>query len=253
MNGILFYPAGDSPALTFAIRRLRDLGYAVADHPATDVTHLLLGVPSFDDAGNLRGGGDLNAVLSQLPKNVTVIGGNLQHPLLERYATMDLLQDAWYLAQNAAITADCALQVARSHLPVVLQGCPVLILGWGRIGKCLSKLLKASGAYVTVAARKETDLAMLQALGYEAEQIEKLRYGLVKYRLIFNTVPYPVLDQEQAGHCSSDCIKIELASRPGIVGEDVIQARGLPGKMAPESAGLLIAKSVIRQIAHKEA
>ena len=127
------------------------------------------------------------------------------------------------------------------------------VLGWGRIGKCLAQLLKASGAYVTVAARKETDLAMLQALGYEAEQIETLRYGLVKYRLIFNTVPYPVLDQEQASHCSNDCVKIELASRPGIVGDDVIQARGLPGKMAPESAGLLIAKSVIRQIAHKEA
>lgn len=252
MNGILFYPAGDSPALTFAIRRLRDLGYAVTDNPSKNVTHLLLGVPSFDDSGNLRGGRDLEGILSQLPKTVTVVGGNLRHPLLEGYATMDLLQDARYLAQNAAITADCALQVARNHLPIVLQSCPVLILGWGRIGKCLAKLLKASGAHVTVAARKETDLAMLQALGYEAEQIEKLRFGLVKYRLIFNTVPYLILDQDQVYHCSRDCVKVELASRPGIAGEDVIQARGLPGKMAPESAGLLIAKSVIRQIAHKE-
>lgn len=250
MNGILFYPAGDSPALRFAIRQLRDLGYAVTDIPSKDVSHLLLSVPSFDDSGNLRGGENLEYLLSQLPKTVTVVGGNLDHPLLKGYSTVDLLQDPQYLAENAAITADCALQVARSHLPVVLQGCQVLILGWGRIGKCLAKLLKAIGAHVSVAARKETDLAMLQALGYEAEQIENLRYGLVKYRLVFNTVPYPVLDQEQAGHCSSDCVKIELASRPGIVGEDVIQARGLPGKIAPESAGLLIAKSVIRQIAH---
>lgn len=252
MNGILIYPAGDSPALTFAIRRLRNLGYAVTDNPGKDVTHLLLSVPSFDDSGNLRGGGDLADLLAQLPKTVTVVGGNLHHPLLEGYATIDLLQDARYLAQNAAITADCALQVARNHLPVVLEGCPVLVLGWGRIGKSLAKLLQATGAYVTVAARKETDLAMLQALGYEAEQTEKLRFGLVKYRLIFNTVPHLVLDQEQVCYCSPDCVKVELASRPGIAGEDVIQARGLPGKMAPESAGLLIAKSVIRQIAPKE-
>ena len=176
----------------------------------------------------------------------------MHHPLLEGYTTIDLLEDARYLAQNAAITADCALQVARNHLPVVLQGCPVLILGWGRIGKNLAKLLQASGAHVTVAARKETDLAMLQALGYEAEQMEKLRFGLVRYRLIFNTVPHLVLDPEQVCHCRPDCVKIELASRPGIAGQDVISARGLPGKMAPESAGLLIAKSVIRQIAHKE-
>ena len=252
MKGILLYCAGNSPAMPFACRNLEDRGFEFAPTAAPDVTHLLLSVPSFDDSGHLRDGGDLGDLLARLPKTVTVLGGNLHHPLLEGYATIDLLQDAWYLAQNAAITADCALQVARNHLPVVLERCPVLVLGWGRIGKCLAKLLKATGAHVTVAARKETDLAMLQALGYEAEQTEKLRFGLVKYRLIFNTVPHLVLDQDQICHCGSDCVKIELASCPGIAGTDVIQARGLPGKMAPESAGLLIAKSVIRQIAPKE-
>lgn len=252
MNGIVFYPAGESAALTYALQRLRELGCGISDTPDENVTHLLLPVPSFDGEGKLRGGGDLPQILSGLPKNVTVIGGNLQHPLLEAYTTLDLLQNPRYLAANAAITADCAVRIARNSLPVVLRGCPVLVLGWGRIGKCLAQMLKAAGAEVTVAARKETDIAMLQALGYRTERIDSLQYSLMRYRLIFNTAPAPVLSEEQVTHCRADCVKIELASKTGIAGNDVIIARGLPGKDAPESSGLLIAKTVIRLTSGRE-
>ncbi len=240
MNGIVFYPAGGNP---IALKRLQELGCQVSEAPGPQVTHALLPIPNPVD---------WQPLLEGLEETVTVVGGNLPQEIWERFDAMDLLRDEYYLAQNAAITADCAVQVARNHLPVVLQGCPVLILGWGRIGKCLAQLLRASGARVTVAARKETDLAMLQALGYEAEQISLLRRGLGKYRVIFNTAPQPVLSREQMGFCTPDCVKIELASQPGMAGEDVISARGLPGKMAPESAGLLIARTVLRRIAKKE-
>ncbi len=246
MKQTVFYPAGDNPALLFASRRLQDFGCAVAAAPSMAVTHLLLGVPCRDTDEQLE------AILAALPETVTVVGGNLDRPLLSGYKKLDLLQDESYLARNAAITADCALQVARSQLPVVLEGCSALILGWGRIGKLLARLLRANGAAVTVAARKEQDLAMLRALGYGAESIGSLKYSLRKHRLILNTVPYPVLNQEQLAHCRRDCVKIELASAPGIQGEDVVQARGLPGKMAPESAGALIASSIIRLILEQE-
>jgi len=41
-------------------------------------------------------------------------------------------------------------------------------------------------------------------------------------------------------------IVLDLASYPGITGKNVIPARGLPGKYAPESAGNLIAQSILR-------
>ena len=46
--------------------------------------------------------------------------------------------------------------------------------------------------------------------------------------------------------CFGNALKIDLASKPGIGGSDVIWARGLPGKDAPESSGELIAKTIIR-------
>lgn len=252
MNGITFYPLGQHPTLIYACSRLAQHGFRIADTPDDTITHVLLPVPSFDSDGNIRGGGDLKQVLDSLPRDITIMGGNLNHPALAGYRTQDLLQDHRYLAENAAITADCALAIGRSNLTVVYSGCPVLILGWGRIGKCLARQLKALGAEVTVAVRKEVDLAMLQALGYGALEIGKLHYGLMRYRVIFNTVPYPVLSEEQVSHCRQDCVKIDLASKLGIAGDHVIWARGLPGKDAPESSGLLIAKTVIRLLQGKE-
>ena len=41
-------------------------------------------------------------------------------------------------------------------------------------------------------------------------------------------------------------VLMDLASSPGIDGENVLWARGLPGKIAPESSGELIAKTVMR-------
>lgn len=253
MNGILFYPSGESRALTYAVRYLSQQGVDIAAAPSPQVTHLLLPVPSFDTTGYIKGGGSLVHTLSQLPENITIMGGNLQKTDLQNYKTVDFLQDPLYLAENAAITADCAIRIAGNNLSTVFAGCPVLVIGWGRIGKCLAAKLKAMGADVSVAARKEADRAMLTALGYRAENPGQLMFSLVRYRVIFNTVPAPVLSREQTQHCRGDCIKIDLASQPGIAGKDVIWARGLPNQDAPEASGILIAKTAIRLVRRREA
>ena len=93
---------------------------------------------------------------------------------------------------------------------------------------------------------------MISALDYRAEDISNLGYILGRYKVIFNTVPSHILSEEQMSNCRANCLKIELASSPGIVGVDVIDARGLPGKIAPESSGALIARTVLRLCARKE-
>ena len=249
MNGILIFPAGYTAALRYTCRYLEDRGFQILSCPAPDATHLLLPVPSFEPDGRIRGGGILEHILSDLPKDITVVGGNLNHPALEGYQKLDLLQDADYLATNAAITADCAIRIAASRLPVVWDGCRVLILGWGRIGKCLAAQLKGLGAKVTVSARKAADRAMIQALGCRSADTGHLEPELDHCRVVFNTIPDPVLDGSEAG---PDCLMIDLASKKGIAGDDVIHARGLPGKDTPESSGILIGRTMIRMIAGKE-
>ena len=239
MKNAVFYLAGDSAALRYAGEFLEDLGAEVAQRPDSRVTHLLLPVPSFE-AGRVKGGWKLESILAPLPGDITVVGGNLNHPALGRYQCMDLLQDAHYVAENADITAHCAVKLALSKLPVTLKNQPVLVVGWGRIGKCLARLLRNMGADVAVQPRKESDQAILAALGYAP------RKAIDGYRVIFNTAPYPVIDDNESSLCRSDCLKIDLASQQGIAGEDVLWARGLPGKDAPETSGRLIAATVFR-------
>lgn len=249
MGTHVFYLANRSPALCAAGEALKSRGYGVVDRPCEGVTDILLPVLSLEVNGDIKGGGKLEDLLAHLPKNITVLGGNI--PPLAGYRTVDLLKDSIYLAENASITAYCALQHAMRALPVTLRNCPVLIIGWGRIGKCLAALLWALEADVTVAARKEADRAMAHALGYKACDLD-LSDDLNKYRLILNTVPAPVLDAAQLSHCRSGCVKIDLASTLGMEGEDVLWARGLPGKDAPETSGKLIAKTVCRLLGRKE-
>ena len=245
MSECKFYLAGHTAALSHAAEILKHSGIEFLPRPGEDVTHLLLPVPSFDPEGFIKGSGSLEALLAKLPKDITVIGGNLSRPELENYKVLDLLTDPQYIAANASITAHCAVKLAMNKLPVVLEGQNVLVIGWGRIGKCLAQLLKSMGAKVTVAARKETDRSMLQALGFGTADTATL--DILPYRVVFNTVPAMISPQSPGS-----ALKIDLASRLGLGSLDVIWARGLPGREAPESSGALIARTVLRQLNEKE-
>ncbi len=240
MTKYIFCLGSRGPVLRSAGEALKARGYGVVEAPCAGVTHLLLPVPTPPEWQLPEG----------LSPDVTLVGGNLDR--FTGCRRMDLLKDEMYLARNAAITAYCALSLAMAELPVVLRGCRVLIIGWGRIAKCLAALCWALEADVTVAARKESDRAMACALGYRAENTKALDASLNDYRLIFNTAPETVLTEAQLEHCRPGCLKMDLASRPGLEGKHILWARGLPGKCAPESSGALIAKTVIRLLQGKE-
>ena len=237
----LIYPIGSTQACRFAAEYLYKEGFPLVDHPTPEATHLLLDAPSFESDGLLKNGQSPERILEMLPQYITVIGGNLDHPCLEGYRCQDLLKDETYLAANAAITAECALQVAAPLLNRTFRDSSVLVIGWGRIGKCLGKLLKDLGSNVAVAARKEADQAMLSALGYRAVDPRNLKGD---YQLIFNTAPAPIPGTDQF----RNSVKIDLASKRGLIGDNVVWARGLPGIHAPESSGRLIANTVVKWI-----
>ncbi len=242
MSNHVLYPVGIGDSCRFAGTFLARNGMQLTDHPSPEITHLLLDIPSFDTEGRLRDSSDLKQLLRMLPGSISVIGGNLDVEALREYRKIDLLKDQRFLARNAAITAECAFQAASPYLTTTFSETPVLILGWGRIGKCLATLLSQWGCPVTVAARKASDRAMLEGLGFRAVDFLSLESEIPDHRLLFNTAPCGIALQQQHAHC----IKIDLASLPGLQGHGVIPARGLPGKYAPESSGKLIADTVYR-------
>ena len=127
MDEHIIYAAGFTQAMSHCIQKLKHEGFTIVSEPNPQVTHLLLPVPSFTPDGMITGGGNLATLLTLLPKDIVVIGGNLDRPELDYYTTIDLLQDEAYLAQNAQITAHCAIKLAMNQLPVILDDCPVLL------------------------------------------------------------------------------------------------------------------------------
>ena len=206
-----------SPAMEYAAIWLRGAGITVTEAPTPETTHFLLPVPT--------------RCFDTLPENVVIVGGNLH--CLPGYTVIDLLKDPQYLVENAAITARCAPKLVDADW----RGLPVLVLGWGRIGKYLARELREFGAEVTIAARKSGDLETAAALGYGTIPISDAKQALSRFQVVFNTIPAMVLPLG-----AWDGIAVELASKPGMSGGNIVDGKGLPGRLAPEASGELIAR-----------
>lgn len=238
---MLIYPVGSTAACRYAADAFP--GNCITDHPCPEVTHVLLDVPSFSAPGILRDGTPVRKILECIPESAAILGGNLKDETLSGRKCYDLLANPTYLAENAAITAESAVILAGSRMDTTIRNSKILVIGWGRIGKCMSRLLAEMGAAVDLWIRRPEDRAIAHALGYNTPV--DLEAALPEYNLILNTAPEAVITESQSRLCR-DCLKIDLASKPGILGTDVVTARGLPGTMAPRSSGRLIAQTVLR-------
>lgn len=217
-----------------ACEELRKKGWQITQEDAEGAMAVLVDVPLRPDP-----------LLHTLPKGSRVFGGKLDSSLPEGLNPIELLQDPEFAARNADITARCALRLLSEHLTDTLLDLPVLVVGWGRIGKCLARYLKLLGADTSVYARKPVDRAILNALGYRGIDRQEMLKRLPYIRVVFNTAPAPILSTADTRECT-DAILIDLASAPGIEDSRVVIARGLPGTMAPAAAGKLIADTVAR-------
>lgn len=187
------------------------------------------------------------AAMCDYRQGAVIIGGNLDF-LNASVPRIDLLKDPFFLADNAAITAEAALGIILSHLPCAITEADILILGWGRIGKSLTHQLAHLNAPLSVFARKAEDRALLRSLGYRPITMEELPNALGSFRCVANTVPAPILTQEHDALLRKDCLKLDLASVRSLPGDGVLHARGLPSKHKPESTGKLIARTILYHI-----
>ena len=223
---------------------------------------VLLGLPASDDCGiNCAPPVSIQSFVSALDEDAIVTGGKLSYALKialddkgVRYA--DYLEREEFAVLNAVPTAEGAIEIAMRQIPRTLNGMKCLVVGYGRIGKILAKMLSAFGAYVTCSARKCSDLAWIKAYGYTPVQTGAIAEDVYEYPLIFNTVPYMIFDETMLKMVRGDALIIDLASKPGGVdfdaakklGINVIWALSLPGKASPDSAGEIIADTVMNII-----
>ena len=153
--------------------------------------------------------------------------------------------------KNAVPTAEGAIELFLTSLPVTVMNSEITVIGYGRIGRALALRLKSLGAKVTVCARSKKDLSCAQIDGMKSKKLSEYLACPDPSVCIYNTVPHQLFDENTARLTDTELF-VDLASAPygadegavKIFGEKYVKAASLPGKTAPVTAGVIIAKTI---------
>ncbi len=159
-----------------------------------------------------------------------------------------------YALLNAVPTAEGAIKIAIENTDFTIWKSKILVIGYGRVGKILADRLKNLGANVTVSARKPKDFASLDALGFNYINTESISDLYLGYDIIFNTVDAPVLPDKVLKNLPCSLL-LDLSSKGGFnlqyaksLGINAQIAPALPAKVAPKTAGEILAKTITELI-----
>ena len=208
------------------------------------------------DAPNLSEGVLLKDLFHLIGKNKLLLAGKMSAGVK---AVADVFNVKWvdYFQReeleilNSVPTYEGAIQIMMEELPKTVFGSNVVITGFGKVGEPLGAMLKKMGANVTVCARRSSQRAKARIMGLQAVDFSYLPECVRDADVVLNTVPTCVIDREVLIG-GKESLVIDLASKPGGVdmeaakdlGVKVIWALGLPGKVAPITAGNIIKETI---------
>ena len=173
---------------------------------------------------------------------------------------IDMLKREELLVLNAIPTAEGAIKIAIEETDITLHGSQMLVVGYGRVGKALSSMLRGIGAKVTAVVNKSEAAAQAKASGHSVIYFREMENHLKYPDVIFNTVPNILLDKNNMRHIRKETLIIDLASPPYGVdvndsrdfGLKVLYTNSLPGKIAPVTTASYILETVGHIVAELE-
>jgi dipicolinate synthase subunit A len=154
--------------------------------------------------------------------------------------------------KNALITADGALMLVAQNTEIIFSDMKILVVGFGRVGKALSKIFKAVEARVDVLTFDRGECAAAVLLSDEQYgSFENVKFDT--YDVVINTVPARLINRHVIAKFKEGVFLLELASDPGGFDKDAVYknginflyAKGLPAKVAPASSSKILLDEII--------
>ena len=137
---------------------------------------------------------ELCSLLSNLNSRAVVFTGDKKKA--EKFYSgrvLDYSESESFLLDNAYITAQCAIKLTFENTDFSLNGRQALVLGYGRIGKYLSSILKSLGADVFIYARREEARVDIRLNGFNSCTLSDICE--ISPELVYNTVPYKIIEK----------------------------------------------------------
>ena len=218
----------------------------------------LLPIPSSRDSIHVT---DTDIPLTDLlrdPKGKRLIAGYGIPLEIAREATArgiriaDVGTDERFLRDNAELTAHGAVgYILTKHDRGISDLC-CGIVGYGRIGRLLCRLLLFLGATTVVFTHREEVRLELCGMGIDARSAEQIG-STDSLDVLINTAPARLITREGAEAITSGgCEIIELASGDNLPhGIEVTRLPSIPDRNFPVSAGRIYAAAVLRYIARE--
>lgn len=192
-------------------------------------------------------------LLSLSGKKRRVLHGRL-HPSQKKalenrgWQPVNIQEDDVYIRDNALISAEGALHAAMSRVDYTLRGARCAVVGYGRIGQELTRLLLALGAKVHVIARRKASRTQAKIDGAQAFNTAAMAEAFCGVQMLFNTVPCRIIDCEHLQSLLPGALIMELASPPygfdlekaHSLGFDAVLESGIPSRYAPRTAARLL-------------
>jgi len=209
----------------------------------------ILPIPSTRDGVNITGTDKTLLELSQKGRAGEVYLGYglpdfVTSALKESGAVVvDAASDEAFLSENARLTALAVVSYILSGGELSPEGRRIGIVGYGRIGKALLRLLLPLGACVTVYSTREGVVCCLNASGVDAVLVSE-GAELPDCELLVNTAPAKIFDTGGAKRRKTKVL--ELASGDNFEGVDAIRLPALPNRYFPVSAGIAYARALLR-------
>jgi dipicolinate synthase subunit A len=157
---------------------------------------------------------------------------------------------------NSIPTAEGAVMMAIQNTDITIHGSKCMVLGLGRTGMTLARTLQGLGAHVKMGVRKDEHFARAYEMGFQPFYVDDLKEQVADVDLIFNTIPTMIVTANVMAKMPPRSVIIDLASKPGGTdfrfaekrGIKALLAPGLPGIVAPKTAGRIIANCLAQLI-----
>lgn len=228
---------------------------------------LLLPVVGTDDEGTIaavftdREMKVTDAYLAAMPKHSKVYTGMAKPYLRElcekhEIGLVEMLERDDVAIYNSIPTAEGAIMMAIQNTDITIHDASCMVLGLGRTGMTLARTLQGMGAKIKAGVRREDSFARAFEMGFKPFYMPDLARQSGNIDLLFNTIPSMIVTAQVIAQLPLSACIIDLASKPGGTdfrfaekrGIKALLAPGLPGIVAPKTAGRIIASCLTQLI-----
>ena len=171
---------------------------------------------------------------------------------------INMMDDEDFGRSNAYLTAEGTLMYIIKIMTKSVLNCNILIIGYGRVGSEMVKVLLNNDVNVLVATDNKEEQEIASEFTNYVSTIKDSYNKLHNMCVIVNTVPAKILPDDKIELINKDSLIIDLSSSGGM-NHKLIRAKGIkcehllgvPSKVVPYTAGQMV-RDYIYDVFYKE-